>query len=64
MVLEFIQSATFLEWFTAVSAVIASCSAITALTPSTTDDKILNAVLKVLNFLSLNVLKNKNADDK
>ena len=64
MVLEFIQGATFLDWFTAVSGVIAACSAITALTPTKTDDAILDGVLKVLNFLSLNILKNKNDDDK
>ncbi len=49
-------------WVAAVTAVVTAASAITALTPTKTDDKILNGVLKVLNFLSLNVLKNKNAD--
>ena len=49
-------------WVAAVTAVVTACSAITALTPTKADDKILNGILKVLNFLSLNVLKNKNAD--
>ena len=49
-------------WVAAVTAVVTAASAITALTPTKTDDKILNGILKVLNFLSLNVLKNKNAD--
>ena len=49
-------------WVAAVTAVVTACSAITALTPTKADDKILNGILKVLHFLSLNVLKNKNAD--
>ena len=49
-------------WVAAVTAVVTACSAITALTPTKADDKSLNGILKVLNFLSLNVLKNKNAD--
>ena len=49
-------------WAAAITAVVTACSAITALTPTKADDKILNGILTVLNFLSLNVLKNKNAD--
>lgn len=49
-------------WVTAITAVCTAATAITALTPSTADDKLLAAVLKVLNFLAGNVLKNKNAD--
>lgn len=49
-------------WLIALTTVVTACSAITALTPTKTDDKILNYVLMVLNFLSLNVFKNKNAD--
>jgi len=49
-------------WLTAACEVMAACTAITALTPSTSDDRILNTVLKVLNFLAGNVLKNKNED--
>jgi hypothetical protein len=62
--LEFIQGVTFGEWVAALTGVIASCSAITALTPTKTDDKIINGILSVLNFLALNVIKNKNADSE
>lgn len=51
-------------WITAVTGVVAAASAITALTPTKTDDKIVSGILKVLNFLALNIFKNKNADDK
>lgn len=62
-ILEILSSDEFEAWYHAITAVIASASAITMLTPTTTDDKIYNGVMKVLNFLSLNVFKNKNADD-
>ena len=50
------------EWLTAICGVLTACTAITALTPTKYDDSILNTVLKVLNFLAGNVLKNKNKD--
>ena len=50
-------------WIEAVTAVVTAATAITALTPTKTDNEILNGVLKFLNFLAGNVLKNKNADD-
>lgn len=49
-------------WLLAITAVISAAKAITVLTPTKTDDRILNAVLAVLNFLALNVFKDKNAD--
>ena len=52
------------SWLVAITAVVTAATAITALTPTKTDDKIINKVLKVLNFLAGNVGKNKNADDK
>lgn len=54
----------FPAWLTAITTVVTAATAITALTPSKTDDEIVNKVLKVLNFLAGNFLKNKNADDK
>lgn len=54
----------FPAWLTAITAVVTAATAITALTPSKTDDEIVNKILKVLNFLAGNFLKNKNADDK
>lgn len=50
------------DWLVAITAVVTAATAITALTPTKTDDKIINSVLAVLNFLAGNFLKNKNAD--
>ena len=61
-ILEFLQSELFEDWFIAILALIVAASGITALTPTKSDDKIVNAVLKVLNWIALNVFKNKNAD--
>ncbi len=52
----------FPAWLTAVTSVVTAATAITALTPSTVDDKIINSVLRVLNILAGNLLKNKNLD--
>ena len=60
MFLNFMSSGP--TWLIAACEVMAACTAITALTPSRSDDRILNTVLKVLNFLAGNVLKNKNKD--
>lgn len=49
-------------WITALTGLVTAATAITALTPSKSDDKVLNFVLKVLNFVAGNFLKNKNAD--
>jgi hypothetical protein len=50
-------------WLTAITGVVTACTAITALTPSRSDDEIIDKVLKVLNTLAGNVGKNRNADD-
>lgn len=50
-------------WLVAITTVVTASTAITALTPTKTDDKIVNGILRVLNFLAGNVGKNKNADD-
>ena len=49
-------------WVSVITIIIAAANAITMAFPSTADNKFLNAVLWVLNFLAANVLKNKNAD--
>ena len=36
---------------------------ITMLTPSKVDDKFMNAILRALNVIAMNILKNKNKDD-
>lgn len=50
-------------WLTAITGVVTAATAITALTPSKSDDEVLDKILKVLNILAGNVGKNKNADD-
>ena len=59
------------EYLTGLSAIIASANVFTAVTPTKVDDKLMsglgkgiNIALKILNVLSLNIGKNKNADDK
>ncbi len=51
-------------WIVAITGVVTAATAVTAITPTTVDDKILNSILKVLNFLAGNFGKNKNADDE
>lgn len=60
--IEFIES--FPAWLIALTTVVTACTAITALTKTKTDDKVLAAVLRVLNTLAGNIGRNKNADDK
>jgi len=62
IVLNFFDSAP--AWVAAVTGVITAATAVTALTPSKSDDKIIGFVLKILNFCAGNVLKNVNKDDK
>jgi len=50
-------------WVSALLSVVGGATAVTALTPTKADNKIVNILLKVLNILAGNVLKNKNADD-
>ena len=59
---EFLES--FPSWITAILTVVTAATAITALTPTKSDDKVLDIVLRILNFVAGNVGKNKNADDK
>ena len=61
MIVNFFNSVP--AWIAAVTAIVTACTAITALTPTKSDDKIINFVLKILNVLSGNIGKNKNADD-
>ena len=50
------------SWIVAITTVLTAATAVTALTPSTSDDKIVNGILKFLNVIAGNVGKNKNAD--
>ena len=49
-------------WVHAVTALVTAATAITALTPSKSDDAVLGAILRVLNVVAGNVGKNRNAD--
>jgi len=51
-------------WVEAITAIVTAATALTALTPTKTDNKIVDTVLNVLNFLAGNILNNKNADSE
>lgn len=50
-------------WVLALIALMQAASGITMLTPTKIDNQAVDLLLRVLNWLSLNVYKNKNADD-
>jgi|TARA_R110000803_G_scaffold25617_1_gene61187 hypothetical protein len=50
-------------WLTAIISLISGATALTALTPTKVDNKILGGTLKVLNLVAGNVLKNRNKDE-
>ena len=52
----------FPSWLVAATTIVTTFSAVTALTPTRSDDKVINSILTVLNILSLNVGANRNAD--
>ena len=62
--MEFIMSAleSFPVWLQAIMALVTGATAITALTPTTVDDRAINWLLKILNFMAGNFGKNRNKD--
>ena len=50
-------------WLNAITALVTAATAVTALTPTKTDDKYVSIALRVLTTIAGNVGKNKNADD-
>ena len=50
------------DWVNALTGIVTSATALTILTPSRSDDKILDWILKILNFISGNFGKNTNKD--
>ncbi len=61
-VISFLTSDLFADWLGAITAVVTAATGITMLTPTKTDNAIINAVLQLLNILAGNILKNKNED--
>ena len=61
MLVQFFDA--FPAWLVAITGVIAAANAVTAMTPTKVDDKVIAWLLRVLNILSINIGKNKNADD-
>lgn len=58
----FITSGNAAGWIGAITTLVTAATAITALTPTTVDNRIVNALLGLLNFLAGNFGKNTNAD--
>ncbi|WP_181892951.1 hypothetical protein [Falsiruegeria mediterranea] len=50
-------------WLHAVTGLVTAATAVTALTPTRSDDKVVGVTLRVLNLLAGNVGRNRNADD-
>lgn len=57
-------AASLPNWLMAATSVVAAASGITALTPSTADNRFFDAVLRLLNVLAGNVGANENANWK
>ncbi len=53
----------FAKWIAPLTQIVTAATAVTMLTPTNVDNKIVSGLLKMLNFLAGNFLKNKNADD-
>jgi hypothetical protein len=51
-----------IQYIAPVTAVVTAATGITMITPTKTDDKIVNAILKVLNILAGNIGRNRNKD--
>ena len=49
-------------WLPVVTGLVTACAAIAALTPTVTDDKIIQKILDVINFIGLNIGKAENKD--
>ncbi len=60
---SWITSGDLSSYFEAFTTVVTAATAITIITPTKKDDKIVNFILRILNFLAGNFNKNRNADD-
>lgn len=50
------------DWLPAITGLVTACAAIAALTPTKVDDKVIQKILNVINFVGLNILKAKNKE--
>ena len=50
------------KWIEIITAIVTVFAAVSAVTPNTSDDTIVNFLLKLTNFLGLNVGKAKNSE--
>ena len=50
-------------WLTASTVLVTAANGITMLTPTKVDNRAVAVILRVLNVLSMNIGRNKNADD-
>ena len=62
-ILTFVQSEEFAAWIGALTALVTAATGLTALTPTRSDNVVVDGMLRALNFIAGNFLKNKNADD-
>ena len=53
---------TFPAWVNAITGLVTAATAITILTPTKSDDKVVSFILDILNILAGNFGKNKNKD--
>ncbi len=53
---------TLPAWVNALAGLVTAATAITILTPTKSDDRVMNVILGLLNSLAGNIGKNKNAD--
>lgn len=53
---------TIQTYFEGAAQIVLGANIITMATPTKVDNKILDPILMVINWLSLNIFKNKNAD--
>lgn len=53
----------FPGWIVAATTLVTAATAVTMITPSKSDDAVVNAILRFLNILAGNIAQNKNKDE-
>ncbi len=62
-ILEFVTGPEFGTWLAAITGIVTAATAVTAITPTQVDNRIVGVLLTAWNFAAGNVAKNKNAED-